>query len=233
MNMFNDTKYTKWYFNLINKAKLRVVDKDQYYEKHHIIPKGIGGDPKGELVVLTPREHFICHWLLTKMVIESNHRRSMFFALSKMCRSNQYQQGRTYPARYYDIARNALSKAKKGTKHTDETKAKLSAIAKKRFETEAGTFTGKTRTLEWRQKTSEARSGDKHQFFGKKRPEHGEKVSAALTGRAKSDEHKSNIKASWQTSRVRIVCCHCSVETTKSMHTRWHGDNCKLIGLSK
>lgn len=230
--MFNNTKYTQWYFNIINVARNRILE-NVYYEKHHVIPKGCGGDPSGELVRLTAREHFICHWLLTKMTT-GKLKRSMCYALSKMCRSNQYQlEGRSYPSRYYDIARKNLSKAKKGTKHTDETKSKLSAIAKKRFETEPGTFNGKTHTLEWRKKTSEARSGDKHQFFGKKRPEHGEKVSAALKGKAKSDEHKCNIKLSWQASRLRVVCCHCNIETTKAMHTRWHGDNCKLIGISK
>ena len=36
-----------------------------YYESHHIIPKWMGGSNKKEnLVLLTAREHYICHYLL-------------------------------------------------------------------------------------------------------------------------------------------------------------------------
>lgn len=42
----------------------RGLDLSQTYtEKHHIIPKSLGGDnSKTNLVVLTGRQHFICHW---------------------------------------------------------------------------------------------------------------------------------------------------------------------------
>lgn len=61
-------KYTTIYFNIINKAKSRTVISE-YSEKHHIIPRCLGGtNDKSNLVKLTAREHFICHWLLTKMV---------------------------------------------------------------------------------------------------------------------------------------------------------------------
>ena len=36
----------------------------QYYENHHIIPKCLGGSDKNEnRVLLTAREHFVCHKL--------------------------------------------------------------------------------------------------------------------------------------------------------------------------
>lgn len=38
------------------------------YHRHHILPSSLGGDdsPKN-LVYLTLREHYVCHWLLTRM----------------------------------------------------------------------------------------------------------------------------------------------------------------------
>ena len=65
--------YQKNYELLINKAKfekrkkLKKNDKNYvYYEKHHIIPKCVGGTNNDEnLVLLTAREHYICHKLLT------------------------------------------------------------------------------------------------------------------------------------------------------------------------
>jgi len=61
----------------------------ELYEKHHIIPKSLNGTNENfNIVKLTPREHFIAHILLTKMVYEKIHKRSMAFALIAMKRSN-------------------------------------------------------------------------------------------------------------------------------------------------
>lgn len=66
--MFLDNKYTKWYISIIDNAKSRV--NNGYVERHHIIPRSIGGTDNYEnLVDLSAREHAICHILLTKMVI--------------------------------------------------------------------------------------------------------------------------------------------------------------------
>lgn len=76
-------KYTKWYYSLIYLAQNR-KNVELYTEKHHIIPvcmfkhnnrsvysQGyLQGNPneKINLVWLTYREHFVVHWLLTKML---------------------------------------------------------------------------------------------------------------------------------------------------------------------
>jgi hypothetical protein len=52
-----------------------------YTENHHIIPRCIGGE---ETVSLSARQHFVCHWLLTKMT-KGELRCKMIFAFSKMC----------------------------------------------------------------------------------------------------------------------------------------------------
>lgn len=65
--MFNDNKYTKTYEAIIAKARLRHVQTG-YTEKHHVIPKSLGGGNGYNLVRLTVREHFICHWLLIRMI---------------------------------------------------------------------------------------------------------------------------------------------------------------------
>ncbi len=81
--------YTKIYQKIIDKAKKenRVKRKYDdlnyvYYEQHHIIPKSLGGSNKKEnLVLLTAREHFICHLLLIRMYKENENDHI------KMCRS--------------------------------------------------------------------------------------------------------------------------------------------------
>ena len=65
--------HQKIYDNIIQKAKsenrqkLKKTDINYiYYENHHILPKCLSGDKEKEnMVLLTVREHFICHKLLT------------------------------------------------------------------------------------------------------------------------------------------------------------------------
>jgi hypothetical protein len=80
---FIQNKYTHWYYTIIEAARQR-HEISGYTEKHHVIPDcfyiqnrskgkrkgwlpGNSNDPSN-LVQLTFREHFLCHWLLTKMI---------------------------------------------------------------------------------------------------------------------------------------------------------------------
>ena len=83
-------KYSKTYFSITANAKKRIVEG--YTELHHIIPQSMGGNNEKEnLVELTAREHFICHWLLVKMT-EGDDRSKMLYALKGMKAENKFQQ---------------------------------------------------------------------------------------------------------------------------------------------
>ena len=58
--------YELHYSRLIEKAKGRSIEG--YTERHHIIPRCLGGsDDADNLVRLTPEEHYVAHQLLVKM----------------------------------------------------------------------------------------------------------------------------------------------------------------------
>jgi hypothetical protein len=58
--------YEKIYNQIIERAKTRQLDC--YKEKHHILPRCMGGlDEKENLAELTAREHFLCHRLLVEI----------------------------------------------------------------------------------------------------------------------------------------------------------------------
>jgi hypothetical protein len=83
-------KYSKLYYKITSNAKQRITEG--YTELHHIIPQSLGGsNDKENLVELTAREHFICHWLLIKMT-EGEDRSKMLYALNGMKAENRYQQ---------------------------------------------------------------------------------------------------------------------------------------------
>ncbi|AUR97715.1 nuclease associated modular domain 3 protein [Vibrio phage 1.244.A._10N.261.54.C3] len=59
--------YQAHYDNLITRSLNRTLPEGTYTEKHHILPRCMGGsDDKSNLVALTAREHFIAHLLLAK-----------------------------------------------------------------------------------------------------------------------------------------------------------------------
>jgi hypothetical protein len=59
--------YEKIYDSIIDHAKSRTT-LTELFDKHHIIPRSMGGsDGKSNIVKLTLREHFVCHLLLAKI----------------------------------------------------------------------------------------------------------------------------------------------------------------------
>ena len=105
--------YKKLYDNIIKNAQHR--DIEGYSERHHISPKFAGGgDHEFNLVRLTAREHFICHWLLTKIYpLGSMHSKAIHaFAMMAWC-SSATQDRLRCGSRLYEKLRKNLSEIKK------------------------------------------------------------------------------------------------------------------------
>lgn len=143
--MFLENKYAKWYTNLVNTRKIRIINDLEYYELHHIIPKCMGGtNNKENLVKFTAREHYIAHLLLIKMCVNESHQRKMKFALQKMMGNSsnwsnaQYETARKknlealIGRKFTEEHKRKLSMSNIGIKRNDETKLKLSKKAKLR-----------------------------------------------------------------------------------------------------
>lgn len=158
--MFLENKYYKRYKELTSKQDRNL---ECYTEKHHIIPKSMGGlDTKENLVVLTAREHYIAHLLLTKITKGAN-KKKMAFALWNMINRDN---GKRTSSRVYDSLRKAHSEFLSielsgegnpmfGKKHTEETKKKISLGG-----------IGMKRSDETRTKISTANKGENNPMFG-------------------------------------------------------------------
>ena len=130
--VYLQNKYTRWYYSIINRAQSRLISG--YTEKHHIIPRSLGGkNNQDNLVSLTAREHFICHLMLTRMTTGQSRNKmiSAVFYLTgkgKANRNNIIRNSHLYEKLKREHASN-VSKLKKGCKQpprTIQTKQRLS-----------------------------------------------------------------------------------------------------------
>lgn len=96
--------YSSHYDALVTRAKHRVLEG--YSERHHIIPCCLGGsNSPGNIVRLTPEEHYTAHILLVKMY-PGDHR--LLWAASCMTGVTKKQPGRS-PNKLYGWLRRRLS----------------------------------------------------------------------------------------------------------------------------
>jgi hypothetical protein len=134
--MFLDNKYYKWYMQLTSKINREL---DCYTEKHHIIPRCMGGsNDKENLVTLTAREHYIAHLLLTKCS-NSEYRGKLIHAYIMMSEVKDKNQERFYKinSRLFENRKIESNKIKSEFRHTEEAKKSISknlkGIKKKPF----------------------------------------------------------------------------------------------------
>jgi hypothetical protein len=190
--MFKKSKYTNIYYNIINKAKRqhRYKSDKTYYESHHIVPKALNGsNDKENIVLLTAKEHFICHLLLPKMCINSNHKHKMICALNSMLRSSNtqkryssklYEQIKIQHAKSMSILLKNRKKPKDfgekirllrtGIPHSEERKKKIS-LNHHDVSGPNNPMFNKKHNIDTKNKISKANkgklSGDKNPMFGK------------------------------------------------------------------
>ncbi len=174
--------YKKIYNQIIERAQNRNLEG--YSERHHIIPKCMGGlDEKMNLVNLTAREHFLCHMLLCEIYPQNNKLRHALFL---MAIGKQKFDGKKYviSSRTYEWLKVEYSLMLTGKQQSQETKDKKS----------------KSMLDAWEKKTKEEMSE-----IGKKRwetrikngtdkvnPEQAKKISQSLKGREITWDRKRN-----------------------------------------
>lgn len=106
------SKYLNWYMNIVSDRK--ETERDGVSERHHILPRAIFPEHERDswnLVSLTPREHFICHYLMTKFMRGSSYYKSL--KAVSMFAMNGDGQKRTMTSREYQIIRESHSESMK------------------------------------------------------------------------------------------------------------------------
>jgi hypothetical protein len=170
--------YLECYNNLVESRQQLHRSKGQgvYFEKHHIVPRWLGGkDTKDNLVLFTAKEHYIAHLLLWKHYRD----RPSALAFHKMTKSNNKNQQRKFTSLQFSKAREAFVQTQLGelnwsSKNLSPLKGKPSVNKGKKL--------GKR---DWM-------TGDNNPS---RQQSVRETISAALKGRKRSDEHNKNLQA--------------------------------------
>lgn len=242
--------YIKIYERIIESSKNRIADG--YTEKHHILPRCMGGgDEKENIAVLTAREHFICHWLLYK-----HYRiKSLAFAWHMM---KMNLRGARYTSRSFKYAKEAFSKAmtefNTGRVASDETRRKQS-IAKKgcipwnkgirvkhkksqlRIDYDNNPILCKEcrEPLDFRYRLKRTYCSNKcaNKDISSWFVPHEAIVNSGSFKKGHEMECSTRGKISKKMTgmkRPRGACPNCGKEGALSLLKRWHFDNCKEIG---
>jgi hypothetical protein len=165
------------YLKIYNRIVERATNRDVlgYVEKHHIIPKCLGGDnKKSNIVLLTAKEHYICHKLLCEIYPNES---KLKYAFWRMCNvaNNEYQE------RNYKVSAKVYSRIK----------SEISLITSKRT---------KNYSVEMRkligEKVSKKLKGRPSGKKGISKPEHSEwmKENNPFRGKTHSEEHIQKLR---------------------------------------
>jgi NUMOD3 motif len=247
-------KYKKWYDQIIANG---LAVKLPGYERHHIFPKSLGGsDNESNLIYITAREHFICHWLLTKIYPVGEEHWKMLNALRMMraenknqCRYNTKITSRVYAKIKEEYAKlqserysgennpmygDKFHRSQEGYKRQREAVLGEKNGAKKEESRKkiSDSKLGKSRDLfsdEWKSNMSLSKQGEKNNMFGKNHSHDTiEKIREKAKLRTYSDEtNEKRRQANLGLKREKKLCLHCHELVAVNGYARWHGDNCK------
>lgn len=188
--------YQRHYDALVSRARVRSIAG--YVERHHVLPRCLGGGDEPENIVrLTPEEHFLAHQLLIK-IHEGNGK--LIFAALAMTRGRPGNKRYGWLRRHFSEQMSAVWLGKSRAPFSAEHRAAIGAARQ-------GKIQG-PHSAEHRLKLSEAHKGKTLT------PEHRAKLSVAKLGKKRSPY-------------PMYTCPHCGVTGGGGSMKRWHFDNCK------
>lgn len=205
--------YNKLMQNAVGRVKLnRTQEGYVYYEKHHILPKCLGGtDNKCNLAYLTAEEHWVAHLLLVKLHPGNNKLVFACKAMSMIGGNNARVTNKMFGwiRREYSLA---TSERQKGQIIPEDTRRKISNTLKGRPAPHQQGNSNVSKRPDVAAKISRANTGRK---LGPRSEETKAKISNANKG------HKG-VYGDANPSTWKVCCVVCKKETTVPVLGRNH-----------
>lgn len=206
--------YTKHYNALVDKASNRTLTG--YKERHHIIPRCMGGtDDPSNLIDLTAEEHFVAHQLLLRMFWHTEYKHKLAWACQAM---SMGRTGRVLNNKSFGWLRKAFAQAV-SAKNKGRKRAPFSAETRKKL---SDAKTGKKLPDTTREKMSLAKKGKPVSEERRKAMTESRigKTQSAATRKKLSDAKKGK-------AQRKVICPHCGKEGGVNLMPRHHFDKCK------
>jgi hypothetical protein len=230
-NYFISNKYTKWYFSIISNAKTRLTVSG-YTEAHHILPRSLsGGNEEANIVILTAKEHFICHMLLRMMCKHREHKNSMVFAAWLLANAEDKNQerykvtGRTYAILKSDLtqARSLANKAQLTCEHGNKTMDFRNYAQYHGERCKLNPDPNAIGPLKYKCEHCDKNVSPQnyHQY-------HGDKCKAIPTNgtHKRSTSHQKKLDDAAK-NRKKKHCVFCGSNTSPHIYSKYHGNNCR------
>jgi hypothetical protein len=209
-----------------------------YVERHHVIPKCIGGTNKiSNIVCLTPEEHYVAHQLLYKIYKDTEYGVRLLFSANMMS-GDKYNTRKNCNKSYGWIKRLCSEEISKMNKNKTISVAQRAAISesnrtriisdetreKHADAMKGNTYGCKPRSDETKHNISVGKKGKPSPLKGKPSGKKG--ISSNRKDYLHSLDTKDKIKNSCK-NQERVECPHCGKIGTKGNMKRWHFENCK------
>lgn len=245
-------KYEKWYKQIVDSG---IPQRQTGYERHHIVPKSLGGsDDTPNLTYISARQHFVCHWLLTKIYPTGEEHWKMLNALRMLRAENTNQQryetkitSRVYAKlkEEYAILQSERYSGEGNPMYGDKFYRSEDGYRRQK-EAVTGENNG-AKQPESRKKISESKLGKKRDPFSdqwldnlsknhkSKKPgfdgslseDTKKKIGDKIRGTKQSEETKQKkADAIRGSKREKKLCPHCNQLVAVNGYARWHGANC-------
>ena len=196
--------YQRIHDAIIDRARNRTLMG--YREKHHVIPRCMGGvDTADNLVELTAREHFIIHKLLVEIYPDVVKLVYAYWMMSRNVSNSKYNREYRVSNRDYERAKTLFSEVssirQKGKSLSEEHKQKLRIAAKTRKTRIPITHSEETK----------------------------QKLSVLWKGTTRSIEDRKKISDGQRGKKRKLVTCpYCNKTGGNNGMSQWHFDKCKF-----
>lgn len=213
--------YNLHYDKLIARAVGRTPVIGIYYEKHHIIPRCMGGtDNKSNIAKLTPEEHYVAHQLLVKMHPEHL---GLIHAATMLCVNGS---GHRSNNKIYGWLKRLDAEAKSKS----QTGKKLGPNKKKG---RPSPMKGKKKGPAWNSGIKTGPNGRAGIKIGPLGPNKKKGRPGAPSPRKGKTYGTNNKLGNPDGPQLRVICPYCNKEGGTGGMKRYHFDNCKHKPVDK
>lgn len=242
---FIENKYQKLYFKIIGNRLQSPLSDTVYTESHHILPRCMSGqNHKQNLVCVSAREHFILHWLLTKMtdgrsrykmleafqIFQNNKSRGLRMtsrAIASMRQANAFAaSARNIGNTHWKLRRSDSPETLHKQKEHSSKCRWINDGALEKFEIDHVEFVQSGNWKYGRIKQTKPRKACPP-IQAETRKRIGIASKNALTGKKKSEQHIRAISISMK-EQNKIQCEHCNGVYSERNYKASHGEHCKF-----